>query len=730
VATNYITGTSANEVLTGTSANDVIDGKGGSDLMRDYSTTTNDTYVFGVGYGQPNITDYGGNDTILFGAGIKASDIKFYLTSAGYLMPRISDSNDKPEISYWPDPKFQIENWVFQDGTVLTNTQVSDLIDYSRRVVIYTSQSDTIANINGSKNLIYLMQGDDVITCSGADNIVELSKGNDTIYLRGTVKDEIYMGAGTDYAEDDGANVRYIYNKGDGQDVIYDKGGTDTVKFGRTVEKSNLVFSRSGDDLVVSFKNTSYDKLTIRDWVKSSSNKIENFEMWDGSKISALDVDKLIGIVGPDFEIPNPTITGTDAYDRISTGNSGDDVYYLKKGNDRVMDYTGNDTYLFYRGDGQDNIGDQQGTDTIILAGNILKGDVAFSKDPLNSENLLISIKGTNDSINVNKWYRSAAYKIENLFFSDGTRLSSADIENIITPPVEKPVNITGTDTSETLTGNDLNNIIQGKKGNDVITDVSGNDTYIFNSGDGQDVITDGSGTDSVKFGAGITKDDLDFSKSGNNMVVKINGTSDKITIQNWYSSASNKLETFLFADNTTLSIADAEKKALDNWAAYGFAPTITGTDAYERISTGNSGNDIYYLKKGNDRVMDYTGNDTYLFNKGNGQDNIGDYAGTDSIVFGIGVAKGDISFKKDVNNALNLVMSINGTNDSINVNNWYRSASNQIEKVQFLDGTYFTNNEINQIIQGIASYTTGSDAEILSADTTTQQNLTLVTIG
>ncbi len=44
--------------------NDTIDGKGGSDLMRDLYGT-DDTFVFNMGYGQPNITDNGGNDTVL-----------------------------------------------------------------------------------------------------------------------------------------------------------------------------------------------------------------------------------------------------------------------------------------------------------------------------------------------------------------------------------------------------------------------------------------------------------------------------------------------------------------------------------------------------------------------------------------------------------------------------------------------------------------------------------------
>ncbi len=44
---------------------------------------------------------------------------------------------------------------------------------------------------------------------------------------------------------------------------------------------------------------------------------------------------------------------------------------------------------------------------------------------------------------------------------------------------------------------------------------------------------------------------------------------------------------------------------------------------------------------------MEYGGDDTYLFNRGDGQDNIIDQAGNDTIVFGYGLSKSDITFRK-----------------------------------------------------------------------------------
>ena len=419
----YITGRTKFETLVGGSGDDTFDGLGGSDLYVD-KYNSNDTYIFNYGYRQPNITDYGGNDTILFGPGIYAQDIKFYITRNGYLMPRIKDTIDKPEITKWPDSRFQIENWKFQDGTVLTNKQVSDLIDYSTRVMIYSTGKDNVT-LGGTKNLVYLQQGSDTFTSLSGNNIVEASSGNDKLYFKGNGNDEIYMGPGTDYTEDHGGNDRYIFNKDDGQDTLWDWGGNDVVKFGRGIDAGDLKFNKSGNDLLVSFKDTS-DRLLIKDWVKSSSYRIEKLELWDGQTISASTINSKIGISGASSKAVNtdtnvsninlkPTITGTSKSE-YSGGNYGNDVYYMQKGNDKIMDYRGNDTYMFNQGDGLDTIKDQNGQDAIIFGHGIKADDLSFSKI---GNNLMINIDHSSDSITVTDWFRNSVYEIESIKFTD-----------------------------------------------------------------------------------------------------------------------------------------------------------------------------------------------------------------------------------------------------------------------------------------------------------------------
>lgn len=422
----YITGTAKYERIYGTYQDDTIDSKGGSDLIYDRANS-NDTYIFNYGYGQPTYTDSGGNDTIEFGAGIKASDIKFYITNGGYLMPRIHDTTDKPEIAFWNNPSYKIEKWVFQDGTVLTSDDVDKLIDHNTRVLVYSTGSDTV-KLGQGNNLIYLMQGDDTFTSSGGNNIIEASSGNDKIYNYGNGNDEIYMSTGVDTTEDRGGNDRYIYNKGDGQDTILDLNGNDVIKFGLSVVKSNVGFTTAGDNLVINFANTSSDKLIITDWLKSPNDRIETLEFWDGSKITSSEINVKIGLGGSSPSDVVPTIVGTNSGE-YSGGNYTDDVYYLKQGNDKIMDYFGNDTYLFNIGDGQDTVKDQQGIDKIIFGQDIDKQDISFS---VVDNNLILNNNETNDSVRIIDWFRSSAYQIETVQFADGSHYTSGEINTIV----------------------------------------------------------------------------------------------------------------------------------------------------------------------------------------------------------------------------------------------------------------------------------------------------------
>ena len=95
---------------------------------------------------------------------------------------------------------------------------------------------------------------------------------------------------------------------------------------------------------------------------------------------------------------------------------------------------------------------------------------------------------------------------------------------------------------TDTITGGTAAEIFLGGLGNDTYTTGAGNDIVLFNKGDGQDTFaTGGTGSDTISLGgAGLTYADLVFTKSTNDLVLKV-GATDQITFKNWYATTPSK---------------------------------------------------------------------------------------------------------------------------------------------------------------------------------------------
>ena len=104
---------------------------------------------------------------------------------------------------------------------------------------------------------------------------------------------------------------------------------------------------------------------------------------------------------------------------------------------------------------------------------------------------------------------------------------------------------LTGNSANNTLTGANGNDTLRGGLGNDTVNGGSGNDLFLFGRGDGQDLIQDNSGTaDKLLYDASINPLDLVISRQANDLRLAIHGSSDQITVQNWYGGTVNRTET------------------------------------------------------------------------------------------------------------------------------------------------------------------------------------------
>lgn len=93
--------------------------------------------------------------------------------------------------------------------------------------------------------------------------------------------------------------------------------------------------------------------------------------------------------------------------------------------------------------------------------------------------------------------------------------------------------------------------------------------------GAGQNDATAGN-TDIARFLSGISEYQLWFQRTGNDLVTSIIGTSDKLTMQNWYLGNANHVEQFKTAEGKTL--LDSQVQNLVN-AMAAFSPPAPGQE-------------------------------------------------------------------------------------------------------------------------------------------------------
>jgi Ca2+-binding RTX toxin-like protein len=248
-------------------------------------------------------------------------------------------------------------------------------------------------------------------------------------------------------------------------------------------------------------------------------------------------------------------INGTgNALDNILTGNSGTNV---------LTGGVGNDTYVVGTGD---TVTEQAsaGTDTVQSAITWTLG--------ANLENLTLTgtgaINGTGNTLNNVLTGNSGANVLTGGAGNDtyvvGTGDSVVENAGAGTDTVQSAITWTlGTNLENLMligtaaingTGNASNNTLAGNSGNNVLTGLGGNDIYQYSRGGGQDTVVDNSGTsDTMQFGVTINPLDLVISRQANDLRLTIHGSTDQVTIQNWYSAATNQAETIQAGNGQTL---------------------------------------------------------------------------------------------------------------------------------------------------------------------------------
>ena len=471
--------------------------------------------------------------------------------------------------------------------------------------------------LDGGTGNDYLLgdAGNDVLIGGEGNDEIKGGTGNDTyIFNRGdgvdTIEetdgfDKICLGEGI--APDDVVARVSLVNSNEVSLELSLKGTGDKI----TVRRQFGTFSYSNGDTAspgaqieqITFTDGTIwgiDEIYRRAHVMFGTDSNDNFHAAGGSAVvynGRSGDDYIAGTMGDD------KLYGDDGNDTIY-GGEGNDLLVGGKGNDELSGSRGDDTYIFNKGDGSDVISECGGTDTIKFGEGITPDDVNVKRVYKSGSDygyvLELSLKGTSDKISVKNYFGYYSYSgfhkpspeslIEKVVFADGTVWTQDTINS-------KVHNITGTEDGDTIqafdddavtyyglggndnlygsksndklyggAGNDRisgyegDDLIVGGAGDDYLDGYYGNDTYIFNKGDGSDTVYDANGNDD-KIILGYNFQGIMFERFGNNLRLRMIGSSDSVTIDSWYTNNSNqyKIETFKSATGSTITHTQIE---------------------------------------------------------------------------------------------------------------------------------------------------------------------------
>ena len=702
-----------NDMLAGDAGNDLLDGGAGNDLL--YGVAGDDVFRFGIGYGLDIIREYdgnsyGGDDLVQLGVGIAPSNISILQSDIGQdLIIKINGTADQ----------LTLDNTIIGAGERVERLQFADGAVWTYAQMLAAATVPTL----GDDQFYGGPEGDPL--AGGAGNDTLRGRGGDDVLDGGTGNDLLYGTAGDD---------SYLFGIGYGQDIAreYDGsnyGGNDTIllRNGITPADVTVVQTDNGQDLIIRITGTT-DQLTLDNTVIGAGERIEQLNFVDGTvwnyrQMLALATaptagnDQFWG--GPEAD----SLSGGDGNDTLR-GRGGNDVLDGGAGNDLLFGVAGDDAFLFGIGYGQDIVREYDGSsyggdDIVLLQSGIAPSDISIVQAD-NGNDLIIRINGTTDQLTLDNTVIGAGERVEQLRFANGTTWSHAQMLTRATAPTAgndqfwggpEADSLSGGDGNDTLRGQGGNDVLDGGAGNDLLFGVAGDDAFLFGIGYGQDIIReyDGSsygGNDTVLLQSGIAPSDVSIVQGddGNDLIIRINGTADQLTLDNTSVGGGERVEQLRFADgsvwshNQMLARATAPTAGNDQFWGGPEADMLSG-GAGNDVLRGRGGNDTLAGGSGNDTIYGVAGDDSYLFGIGDGQDIIREYdgssyGGTDTVQLGSGITSADVTVAR-ADDGRDLVLILNATGDQLTLDNTIVGGGERVEYIRFTDGTVWDHNQL-----------------------------------
>ncbi|RZI81910.1 MAG: hypothetical protein EOP38_17760, partial [Rubrivivax sp.] len=590
-----------------------------------------DTYVFGRGDGQDRLLpDWnpapGQRDQVLLGADIGLADVDISV-EAGDLLLKLQGSADSARlVDYFGQPIDSRPLIRFADGFTWDALAIDRKLNLSDDLVQGTPGADLLDGGLGNDQL-FGNEGDDYLYGDAGEDTLQGGFGADT--LAGGAGDDVFMvdnaldlvieraqdgeadeirttvtyaapehveimilsgpAAIDAFANDQGmelygnsANNRLVGGKGDdwlqafkgddtleggtGFDSLYGGVGNDTLDGGEGndylsgEEGIDLMTGGAGDDAYqidnsadqVIEQASGGEEDEIRSWISyTASDNIEVMRLMGIGNIDAfannqgMEVfggrgnNRLVGGLGNDWL---QDFAGTDSLQ----GGGGNDTLYGGAGNDSLYGNEGND-YL-NGGEGIDALAGGKDNDTYVIE---TLGDLVTENTGEGTDTVVVS--------------NLASYTLT-------TNVENGTLSVLSTAGAA----LTGNGLANVLTGSAFNDTLAGGAGNDTLIDASttSNDIYTWGRSLGADRLSDAGGADRLDVTSGTTANQVWLRQVSNNLELSVIGTTDSFTINNWYGSAANQVESIKLSDGKTLSAARVQN--LVN-AMAGFTPPAQG---------------------------------------------------------------------------------------------------------------------------------------------------------
>lgn len=246
---DFLLGDAGDDLLTGGTGNDALFGQVGEDTLQGGAGADRytggggaDIYTFNRGDGADTITaaasEDAAGDEVQLGAGIAASDLRFFALADGSLLMRIGDTQDSILFEGWFNQGANISALRFNDHSLLNASEISVL----------------------AESILGGTSGDDRLLGTIADDRMEGNAGNDT--LDGSAGDDILIGG-------EGADTYLFGWMSAGNDVAVEAAdGISIIALTEGAALTDLRHERTGNDLILTLHGGGAT-LTLQDYFVS-----------------------------------------------------------------------------------------------------------------------------------------------------------------------------------------------------------------------------------------------------------------------------------------------------------------------------------------------------------------------------------------------------------------------------------------------------------------------------